>query len=619
MLLKELPNKHLVISLAKITFYGGVEEIGGNKILVETENGSVLLDFGRRMGYTHDYYAQFLQIRSKNALRDMIRLNILPKIDGIYSPHLLDAKRLFTEAPREEQFPYDEAPDYWTLDGVIPYTAERHGVDAVFISHAHFDHIQDVSFLDPHIPVICTDKTRVLAKAITDVSPSGVDDQYYEINRNQVIDETGQDPKSLYKVLCPDEYTCSEITEAEKPVIEDPKTKFLFTHEYTPQYREFKTDVEDNVKGIHYKLIPVGHSVSGACSVLLTLPNSKRVLYTGDIRFHGLGEVSFDDYVKAIGQPVDVLITEGTRIGSDKLITEQDIFDEMTKDIAKADGLVLINFGWKDLTRFLTVYNASLTNNRTLLISYKLAYLLYEMHVAFPEEYKDPRTMPNLKVYLQREGDLLYSKQDYSKDKSKMGYLSFHGRNLAKSDRNMVRIAEFLGIGGEVGNDKNPLLNEDPTCDYKEVYDLAVNHLSNGVRAYQIRANPKDYVVMFSFWDLNELFDLLPIDSKHNTRYICASTEPFCEEMEIDEDKFMSWFDYFRIQYDWEYADDKKEQKIFTRRHVSGHACQKELTELINAIKPKTIIPIHTTSVSVFTQLFKDSVVQPSYGVPIEI
>ena len=51
------------------------------------------------------------------------------------------------------------------------------------------------------------------------------------------------------------------------------------------------------------------------------------------------------DYVKAIGQPVDVLITEGTRIEKENIITEQEIFDEMTKDIAKAEGLVLINFG----------------------------------------------------------------------------------------------------------------------------------------------------------------------------------------------------------------------------------------------------------------------------------
>ena len=45
---------------AKLTFYGGVNEIGGNKILLQTEDGSVLLDFGRRMGEYSKYFSEFL-------------------------------------------------------------------------------------------------------------------------------------------------------------------------------------------------------------------------------------------------------------------------------------------------------------------------------------------------------------------------------------------------------------------------------------------------------------------------------------------------------------------------------------------------------------------------------
>ncbi len=45
---------------AKLTFYGGVNEIGGNKILLQTEDGSVLLDFGRRMGEYGKFFSEFL-------------------------------------------------------------------------------------------------------------------------------------------------------------------------------------------------------------------------------------------------------------------------------------------------------------------------------------------------------------------------------------------------------------------------------------------------------------------------------------------------------------------------------------------------------------------------------
>ena len=596
---------------AKLTFYGGVNEIGGNKILLQTEDGSILLDFGRRMGEYNKFFSEFLVTRSKNALRDMLRLGILPKIDGVYRPTLVDMTLLFENEDVAQKVPLKEALDYWKTTDVCPCNPEHPAVDGVFVSHAHFDHIQDVSFLDPCIPVYCTEKTKVLAKAMTDVSVSEVDDQYYKVAKKVTIKQKSQ----LFKTLCPGECACSEEKEAQLPIIEDPKTKFKFTYDIAPSYRTFNTSCEGQINGIKYKLIPVGHSVPGACSVLLTVPDGKRILYTGDVRFHGAGEVLMDDYVKAVG-PVDVLITEGTRVDSEEVLTEEQVGREIKADIGLSEGLVLINFGWKDLTRFNTVYQASKQNGRTLIISPKLAYLLYEMHVSFPTEYTDPRTMPNLKVYLKREGDLLYSKADY--EKYKMGYLHYHGRNIAQDDQNIIRVAERLGIGGNPDNPKNPLptISEGQPYDYKELYELATHHLDNGVRAYQIRENPIQFVLMFSYWDANELFDLIPLGIDHKARYISASTEPFCEEMEIDESKMVNWLDFFGIVFDYEM---NCEAKTFVRRHVSGHASKSELWELIEKINPAKIIPIHTKEPNAFEEMFKQKVILPSIAQPIDV
>jgi ribonuclease J len=598
---------------AKITFYGGVNEIGGNKILLQTDNGSVLLDFGRKMGEYGKFFSEFLVARSKNALRDMLRLEILPKIDGVYTPNLVDMTVLFENAQVSEKLPLDKALDYWKTTDVCPCNPEHPAVDGVFISHAHFDHIQDVSFLDPSIPVYCTEKTRVLAKAMTDISVSGVDDQYYKISKKVMI----KPKEEGFKTLCPGECACTEEKEVEHPIVEDPKTKFEFTYDTAPQYRIFNTASAGEIKGIKYKLIPVGHSVPGACSILLTLPDGKRILYTGDVRFHGAGEVSIEEYVRSIDAPVDVLITEGTRVDSDDVLTEADVGKAISADIRRTKGLVLINFGWKDLTRFKTIYEATKENRRTLIITPKLAYLLYEMHINFPAEYPDPRTQTSLKVYLKREGDLLYSKADY--DKYKMGYLHYHGRNISQADRNIVRIAERLGIGGDPNNPKNPLplTSKGEQYDYQELYSLATHHLENGVRAFQIRLNPEQYVLMFSYWDANELFDLIPIESPHKTRYISASTEPFSEEMEIDEAKMLNWMDFFEIAYDYDTND--KGQKEFTRRHVSGHASKPELKELIERINPAKIIPIHTTNLKQFQEMFGSKVVCAKYARPIEV
>lgn len=597
----------------KLTIFGGINEIGGNKILLQTEGASVFLDFGRRMNEYGKYFSDYLQARSKNAFRDLLRLGILPKIDGVYTPYLVDMTILFESEAVAEKVPLNEALDYWKTLDVRPYNADQPAVDGVFISHAHFDHIQDVSFLDPNIPIYCTEKTKVLAKAMTDVSPAGVDDQYYKLAKESTIKQK----PSGYKTLCPGECAFCEDKEEEHPTVVDPKTKFAFTYDIAPQYRTFNTALEGHIKDIKYKLIPVGHSVPGACSILLTLPDGKRILYTGDIRFHSSGEVSLEDYVAAVGGSVDVLIIEGTRVDSDNVLTEEQVGRDITADIGRCAGLVLVNFGWKDLTRFKTIYAAVKANGRTLVINPNLAYLLYEMHCSFPNEYLDPQKTGNLKVYLKREGGLLYSRADY--DKWRMGYLNYHGRNVSKDDRNIVRVAERLGVGGEIGNTKNPLpeTSKGEPYDYKEIYTLAMAHLNNGVKAYQIRQNPKHYVLMFSFWDANELFDLIPQEGNHKTRYISASTEPFSEEMDIDERKMKAWMDYFKV--DCDFGCDKEGHRSFKHRHVSGHASKPELKELIERINPKKIIPVHSEHPELFEEMFKGKVLLPKNSQAIEV
>ena len=57
-----------------------------------------------------------------------------------------------------------------------------------------------------------------------------------------------------------------------------------------------------------------------------------------------------------------------------------------------------------------------------------------------------------------------------------------------------------------------------------------------------------------------------------------------------------------RERYD--YNINYKGQKEFTRRHVSGHAFKPELKELIERINPGKIIPIHTTNLKQFKEIF---------------
>jgi mRNA degradation ribonuclease J1/J2 len=98
--------------------------------------------------------------------------------------------------------------------------------------------------------------------------------------------------------------------------------------------------------------------------------------------------------------------------------------------------------------------------------------------------------------------------------------------------------------------------------------------------------------------------------------YISASTEPFSEEMEIDESKMVHWLDFFGITYEYE---KKGKKKKFVRRHVSGHASKSELFELIEKIAPLKIIPIHTIKPNLFEAKFKQRVILPSNSQPIHL
>jgi len=62
-----------------------------------------------------------------------------------------------------------------------------------------------------------------------------------------------------------------------------------------------------------------------------------------------------------------------------------------------------------------------------------------------------------------------------------------------------------------------------------------------------------------------------------------------------------------------------KGQKEFTRRQVSGHAFKPELKELIERINPVKIIPIHTTNLKQFEEMFGVKVVIANYAQPIEV
>ena len=124
--------------MTQVTCYGGVAEIGGNKVLVEDRDARVWLDMGSSFGFGSEYWGEFLGPRERFGLRDHFALGLLPKLPGLYSPEWLEGARFDYEAPR---------------------------YSAVFVSHIHFDHTNHLRFLDPAIPVHMGEGTKIMLES----------------------------------------------------------------------------------------------------------------------------------------------------------------------------------------------------------------------------------------------------------------------------------------------------------------------------------------------------------------------------------------------------------------------------------------------------------------------
>lgn len=120
--------------MVSLTFYGGANEIGGNKILLEDKGARIYLDFGQSFDFGEDYFYEYLQPRPVNGLEVYFEFGLMPRVPRLYSSSMLELTNMKYEKP---------------------------DIDAVFISHSHSDHTNHLPFLDESIPVYmgqCTHK-----------------------------------------------------------------------------------------------------------------------------------------------------------------------------------------------------------------------------------------------------------------------------------------------------------------------------------------------------------------------------------------------------------------------------------------------------------------------------
>lgn len=110
-----------------ITCYDGVNTICGNKIILEDGDTRLFFDFSTSFGRRYEFFEDYLKPRPGVGLLDLLYMELLPPLNGIYRQELV---------PNDELWPGLSAS----------YHYRELAVNGVLLFHAHIDHSGYISF-----------------------------------------------------------------------------------------------------------------------------------------------------------------------------------------------------------------------------------------------------------------------------------------------------------------------------------------------------------------------------------------------------------------------------------------------------------------------------------------
>jgi ribonuclease J len=143
----------------------------------------------------------------------------------------------------------------------------------------------------------------------------------------------------------------------------------------------------------------VDHSCFGSVAFLVEA-EGKRLLYSGDLRWHGRKPGMIKSLVETVAPlQIDALVMEGTHFGSERPArkTEYVLENDIVEQIKAAPGLVLASFSPIDVDRLVTYLKAAMKSGRTFVAD---AYTAFVMHLLHKEiNLPDPKTADCMKIY----------------------------------------------------------------------------------------------------------------------------------------------------------------------------------------------------------------------------
>jgi ribonuclease J len=523
----------------RFTAYGGAGEIGGNKLLLEDGDWQVLFDFGMSFGALGTYFEEFLQPRTVRGLSDYLLTGLVPPLEGLYRSDLnaLPEHHAIWERLRHHH----------------GYRNDLHP-SAVLLSHAHADHVGYVSLLRPDIPVVTGALTAVIAKAMQDGGQSTDDSQTVFFR-----------PRTPRDGLL--------LTDAKTPFRQRPWVT-LASERWTPDASAYwarryaksgpdpvttpATTVESENDGHRIRAFPVDHSIPGAHGFAVET-SAGWVGYTGDIRMHGRHASQTWAFAHELaGLDLVALICEGTQAARLRGASESDVRTRAIDRVAQTDGLVVADFGPRNIERLETFLAAAHRADRQLVVLMKDALLLKAMHTVDSATPR-PSAASGLLVYDDRRAT-----------------------STAWQDELTDEFADALVSPSTIGVD------------------------------------PGAFVLSLSFFDVTRLLDLgqVPLGA-----WIYSSSEPYDEESQLDMRRLRNWTDLLGLDFVGGASESEAEAAGFhASGHASGPDLQRFI-EIVNP-RTLVPIHLHDDGLNFYRQTFRGSPIQvaePHWGRPLTI